>query len=489
MPIGQNLPSLMTRLLTVLAFVLPIALIVHAVAFWGHGIIDSEAMEFVLNYLQKRPFLVQIFDPQINDWGAYQARELSYVFDFVDARLFAALLDRHFLVFVPLSGVFGLIAVSAIYFWGARKVFGLDLITICLLLSLFLSCIVVQTSTPILYRSSKIILCVALLAFLFYLFALLKAGHGVTLPKSAALFFLGLIMALCDRQGFFYLISTTLIALLIWLIAKARRASIHRTYLPVVGANVAAIVATIFYNRVLAPRLIHSLNGYWPDFTYQNLPLSALLDPTLASKTWYLFQEQVSFFFGSVPFVVLAAIMLIGAILSAWKYRDALDRTNLTLVTVSLFSVFAVIGLLAVMIARHPQLYSIRDHAFWYYFLTVHAVFLFGISAWIGLLSPAIRSRLRPTLYGLIAILIVLNIHAYGQQRQTITTGDGWFAGQFEHSQALVSQFAAAPPDRDKLLAQTGDSFLDDQEHFLENVERSYLHLTGALETRSPDPR
>src|SRR5437762_125436 len=194
------------------AYLLPIALFVRAVTFWGYGIIDSEAMEFVLNYLQKRPLLAQIFDPQINDWGAYQARELSYVFDWIDARVFAALLDHHVLLFVPLSGILGLIAVSAVYFWGARKVLGLNGVMPSMLLSLFLSCIVVQASTPILYRSSKIILCMALLAFLFYIFSLLqREKRSLTALKCATLFLLGLIMALCDRQGFYYLISATFV--------------------------------------------------------------------------------------------------------------------------------------------------------------------------------------------------------------------------------------------------------------------------------------
>jgi hypothetical protein len=57
---------------------------------------------------------------------------------------------------------------------------------------------------------------------------------------------------------------------------------------------------------------------------------------------------------------------------------------------------------------------------------------------------------------------------------------NGWFQGQHEHSQALVEQFATAPPQREKLLSNSNDLFLDDQAHFLENVERSYLHLTGA---------
>src|SRR5437667_8396045 len=139
--------------------------------------------------LQNRPFFAQMFDPQINDWGAYQARELSYVFDLIDARIFAALLDHRVLLFVPLSGVVGLIAASAVYFWGARRVLGLNGVMASMLLSLFLSCIVVQASTPILYRSSKIILSIALLAFLFCIFSLLKIDkRQLTLLKNASLF-------------------------------------------------------------------------------------------------------------------------------------------------------------------------------------------------------------------------------------------------------------------------------------------------------------
>src|SRR5713101_6840438 len=123
---SRNLRSLATPALVFVAYVLPAALILHAILFWSHGIIDSEAMEFILNYLQKRPFLSTIFDPQINDWGAYQARELSYVFDWIDARVFAALLDRHVLIFIPLSGLLGLIALSGVYFFGARKVLALS---------------------------------------------------------------------------------------------------------------------------------------------------------------------------------------------------------------------------------------------------------------------------------------------------------------------------------------------------------------------------
>ena len=468
------------------AYILPIGLIVHAITFWGRGIIDSEAMEFVLNYLQNRPFFAKIFDPQINDWGAYQARELSYVFDLIDARIFAALLDHRVLLFVPLSGVVGLIAASAVYFWGARRVLGLNGVMASMLLSLFLSCIVVQASTPILYRSSKIILSIALLAFLFCIFSLLKIDkRQLTLLKNASLFSLALLMALCDRQGFYYLISATFVVLMLWLIEKARGIAAERGYLRIIFANSAAISAAILYNRILAPQLIHALNGYWPNFFYQQLPWSNLLDPTLPAKAWYLFQQQVSFFLGNVPFLVLAAVLAIAALGITWKWRIAINRNSLTLLAVSIVSIIAIIGLLATMIARHPAVYSNRDHSFWYYTLTVQVVILFGVSAWLSFLSPRDRFRFNPLLYALIAILILCNVREYGRQRDTMIHSTGWFDSQYGHSQALVAQFATAPPQREKLRSNSNDLFLDDQAHFLENVERAYLHLTGASQTDS----
>jgi len=470
--------------LTAAAYLLPIALIVHAVTFWGHGIIDSEAMEFVLNYLQSRPFFAQIFDPQINDWGAYQARELSYIFDLIDARVFAALLDRHVLVFVPLSGVLGLITVSAVYFWGGRKVLALNGVMASMLLSLFLSCIVVQASTPILYRSSKIILSIALLAFFFYTFSLLQGERrSLTALKCATLFLWGLLMALCDRQGFYYLNSATFVVLMLWLSAKVRGESTERAYLRVIFVNAAAIGTAILYNRILAPHLIHALNGYWPNFAYQQLP--SLLDPALPAKAWYLFQQQVSFFFGNVPFLVLTAIIAIAAIGIAWKWRSAINSNTVTLVAVSIVSIIATIGLLATMIARHPAVYSDRDHSFWYYTLTVQVVILFGVSAWLSFLSPPERFRFNPLLYALIAILIACNVGEYSQQRQIMIHSTGWFDSQYGHSQALVAQFATAPPQREKLRLNSNDLFLDDQAHFLENVERAYLRLTGASQADS----
>ena len=111
---------------------------------------------------------------------------------------------------------------------------------------------------------------------------------------------------------------------------------------------------------------------------------------------------------------------------------------------------------------------------------------LFGISAWISLLSPSDRSRFNPLLHALIAILIASNVLAYGRHRQIMTDPNAWFGGQYQHSRALADQFATAPPRREELQSRSSDLFLDDQTHFLENVELSYLHLTGATQSHPP---
>jgi hypothetical protein len=482
---GQSFGSIARRVLIVIAYLLPAGLILHAILFWGHGIIDSEAMEFVLNYLLKRPFLVQIFDPAINDWGAYQARELSYVFDFIDARVFAVLLDHGMLVFVPLSGVLGLFILSAIYVVGARKVFCLSGTMTSMLLALFVSCIVVQASTPILYRSSKIILSVALLTFLFCTSWLLKVDkRRITWGKGTTFVFLGVLMSLSDRQGFYYLISTTGILLALWSIAKFQTPLVARTHLYIISMNIGAIAVVVCYNRILAPQVIHALNGYWPNFSYQNLPWSKLLDPTLLPKAWSLFQQQISFFFGNIPFVALVVVAVIAPILIGWQRPNVIKR-HMPAITASFISIAAILGLLAVMVARHPPVYSVRDHSYWYYTLTIPVIILFGLSVWLSFLSADMRAKSEPFLYLVIAILIASNLLGYTQQRQVMINSTGWFADQHATSQALVAQFAVSPPNREQLLLEKGDLFLDDRAHFLENVERAYLHLRGAS---SKDP-
>ena len=440
------------RVLVVVAAVLPLFFIAHALAFWGHGVIDEEATTFVINYLADRPFLQAIFDPRLNDWGSFQARELAYVFDRMDARVFARLLvDWHVLLFVPLSSVLSLVVITWIYLFGARRVLKLDRTTSLLLLSLFLSCIVTQASTPILYRSSKMLLCVMLLAFMFRLASLLEPGRAaVTVRNGIGLFVLGVLATWCDRQGYAFMLATTTVMVVLWV--KQRwlpqpPGAVKRAYGAVSGATAAATGWAILYNNVLAPRTIVWANGYWPDLSYEDIPLERF-NATLALNALAMFRDQVSYFFGNAPFLVvclLGLVVWIAVRVHQPRRGPIAWRQRLTGTGVILTSAFAgtLLVLIAVMGMRHPPVFRIPDHAFWYYTLSMQAVLLFGASLVAAQLHGTDDGRRRRYGWLLLIVMIVGNVAHYPGQRRLMEASGIWFGKQYAFAQLYAQAFAA----------------------------------------------
>lgn len=434
------------------AYTLPVLLVCHALAFWGHGIIDREAMAFVLNYLADRPLLATLFDPKLNDWGTYQARELSYFFDFVDAHVFAALLDRDLLLFIPLSGAAGIVMIPAVYFWGATRLLRVDAVSAALFVSLYLSCIVTQASTAILYRSSKITLSVAFLAMLFLVTLLIRPAGGqqrVSSAKLAGVFGLGIAMSTCDRQGFFLLAAATIIVALLWLTARVRRAPARGHHAAVIAAGAGALGVAALYNYVLAPAVVLWANGYSPSFEYQRLPLGDLSRPAVLAQAWELFQAETSYFFGNVPFWVVVTFVVVGWIAAVWPSRASGRRrsTARTLLTDDILVVLcascgAMVAMFALMILRHPAVFSIPDHRLWYYWTPMHVAILFGATLWVSTLSEPGRLRGKAVVYTLVLFMIAGNVAHYDRQRAVMVNSERWFKHQYERSRRLVSAFA-----------------------------------------------
>jgi hypothetical protein len=428
------------RVLHIAAALLPLLLLAHAIGFWGRGIIDKEALSFTVNYLADRSVVALVFDPALNDWGMYQARELSYLFDLIDARVFAALLDYGVLLFAPVSGTAGLLAASALYVWGSRRVLRLDRVTASLLLSLFLSCIVVQASTPIMYRSSKIVLSVALLALLFSLFSLVADREGrrrATLRQLTGLGLLGFAMALSDRQGFFFLAAATVTVAALWVSAIARGRRSGTNHLGVLITGACALGASVLYNNVAAPWIIHAVNGYWPDFTYQHLPLAELDAQALARDAWTMLRAQAGLFFGNAPFAVIGIGTVMACALRGWRMRS-FDAAIVAVATAA-----ALFLLLAVMILRHRAVFNIPDHSYWYYTLTVHVVLLFTATLWVAGADGLRRGAGKAALYAVMLLMIAGNVSQYSRQRAIMVGSARWFKHQYNRSARLVNDFEA----------------------------------------------
>src|SRR5690242_4581408 len=68
------------------------------------GTFHEEAMGFFAHYTRTDlSFPAKIFNPKFTENGMYQARELSYVVDFVDAHVIAFLIRHRWYYFFPLS--------------------------------------------------------------------------------------------------------------------------------------------------------------------------------------------------------------------------------------------------------------------------------------------------------------------------------------------------------------------------------------------------
>jgi hypothetical protein len=440
------------RVAGIAAVILPVFFVAHALTFWGHGVIDEEATTFVINYLSNRPFLQAILDPQLNDWGSFQARELAYVFDRMDGRLFARLLvDHHVLLFVPLSSMLCLPAICGVYLLGARRVLRLEWTTALLLLTLFLSCIVTQASTPILYRSSKMLLSVAAIGFLFLLTRVLEPERRrVGTTPATALFVVGVVMSMCDRQGYAYLLSATTVIAALWVRQRWIRppgdSSPERLFGPVALIGTAATIAAVLYNNVVAPNAILRANGYWPDMSYEDIPFERF-NAALAGSALRMFRDEVSYFFGNLPIAVVGALGLLLWIAVAVRaprrtHPGLLARLTSTGVVVTAAFASVLLVLIAVMGMRHPPVFRIVDHAFWYYTLSMQAVLLFAVSLALAQLRRQAPADPAPfAIHVLLLAMIAANVAHYPAQRKLLAESGEWFGKQLAFAQLYAASF------------------------------------------------
>lgn len=423
-------------------YAVPIFFVAHAIAFWDRGILDEEGMLYIQKYLADKPLLATIFDP--NDATLYQARELSYVFDVADARSLAWLLDRGIVLFIPASGALGLIAVALIYLRGARRTFRFEASTSSLLVSLFLSCIITQTSTGVFYRSAKILLTVALSAFLFSIAFLLRSPDGprkIPFWRLAGVTLLGLIMSLADRQGFFYLLTTLLTLTLLWMAAVGRGAADAANRLKVAAACAGAALAALAYGYVVAPWMVASTTGNHVTLSQEQSFTN--LNWTLLSHGFEIFRAQVRYVFGNAPFIALVATAVLGVALGLWRHYSKPGASLKRLVTndvliVSCVVPSALILLWALMLLYHPPIYYVPDHTLYYYPLTGSAILVFGVTLILARFDWARLPVAKHIVHAVLIAMIVSNVLHYDGQRR-ILIESSYFNEQYNRSRQILA--------------------------------------------------
>jgi len=424
--------SVKRRLILAALLLLQLAFVGGVVVYWEGGVLDTEATLFVTNYLDRRPFLRQIFDPQGNDFGNYQARELSYVFDWTDARFLDALFRHGVVLLVPLSSLLGSLGMLAALPWAARRAFpGLPATTAALALLVYLSHFVFLSSAGLFYRSGKMLLVPLLLLLAAVVVATAREGEpgtlGRRLRQAGAVFGLACLASLLDRQGFFEVVTIAAIVAVAMLWGRRLRATF--------AALAAAAVLTTGYNLWLAPALVRRLNGYEPTFSYQLLDLPKLAHKAVrVQQAGELLGSYAQVLLGGVPAVLLAALLVVLSVL--WLRPRPTRRSRACVLALAALALAAQGLMLVLMIHRFKPMYAFPDHRLCYYPLVFQGVLLFGLC---GVLAAVVGEWGRPARIAVnvaLAAMVVANVAAWPGDRARAEEGP-WLPAQVRQSTLL----------------------------------------------------
>ncbi|HVQ40694.1 MAG TPA: hypothetical protein VMS54_00735 [Vicinamibacterales bacterium] len=432
---SREMPALQGRAVLFASRVLVAAAVTAPFWFWKGGVLELEVLHFIDRYLDDRSLLHKIFDPYTNDFRTYQARELSYFIDYIDAHVFRQLLRWDLTVFIPLSAVVASALTVGIFLYATRRYRGLTPLTASLLLLVYLSNYIHLVTMGMFYRSTKPLLAPVLMGTAFYLASVIEGRARRWAPM--AVFGLFCLMSLLDRQGFFYAIVGSGLVL--------AHALYTRKGWSIVSAAAAAVFAMTAYDLWIGPWIIERVSGYVPSLAYQEVPKEPLLQALPYRQSMEILGDSLTVFLGSTSKAV--AIALVAAIVAAGIWRSGPGRApKLTLTAIIAVVALSQVVMFAAMIVRHPPLYDWIDHRYWYYPLPFQALVLAllamllhrAIAGWTGWKLTVVHLAMAAAIAGNLA---------HWTFYRDVQLSSRWFSRVYPQTELLKSSLAAGQPD------------------------------------------
>jgi hypothetical protein len=415
---------------------LALALVAAPSLFWAGGVLEEEAIGFFRNYWSDRTVLQRIFDPR--GYDEFQARELSYAVDFLDAQWMKLVLDRGWLFFIPPSALAA--SLGVVLAWGIglpRALPGLDRATAWAVLLVYLSNFAVLSTMGLFYRSAKPLVPPLLLAVLLLLLRELRSPGAAPRRALAWVYALCLAIRLLDRQGLFYTACLTAVLAASW--TRTRRVA------PFAAAGAASLATWLVYNYALGPWIIHAVNGYWPSLKFQRFRPARLADVEPWIESLGLLGDWTSVLLGGLPlWVPTAAGLFLLVLHSRWRKRGA-DRRDVRLAGLLFLGAAAQVAMVAVMVQRHDPVTWI-DHRAWYYPLPYQALLLLALAWGLERVARARGGRLPRLVPAVLALLALANVAQWPDRRRVMESGP-WFADASRRSDRLERSFRTGQAD------------------------------------------
>lgn len=402
------------------------------------GNLHFESVFFMMNYLDGRPFAAQILDPGLNDWGFYQARELSYLFDALDSRFVAFLLHKHIVWFHSVCSILLCGAMVFIQHYFSRRFFPSIPGMAVTLMSVFFV-LAAGVAAPEYFKCAKYLTAAGLWGACFAAFAVLRYGGW---KSKVALIFSLAVMVLSDRQGFFFtaaLCGTGGVLLLYHEFCGTVEVLCRRCRFLVL-ASFAVMVSGILNNLFFSPWLIRAVNGYHVDFSYQSgvkLELSSLLDGFFFTAgnggNWF------SNYTGDIRIASITGVLLLSGIaLELWREHRKGKRRAGTLALLWSCGVSSMIICAALMISRHSML-MLPGVVYGTYAINFLVISLFLVT----LTAAGADRRFGKVLMLLLSVGIVLRLSGeYSGEK--FNPGDDFFTG-YNSGQHVLKQALRDP--------------------------------------------
>ena len=413
------------------------------------GIIHPESYSYLPYYLSDKPLIYKLYDSKVLDQDMFQARELSYFFDYLDSKFIEWSISKghpHFLS--ATTYIFLFITGMLIWRFSTLKlqlspVFGISFV------------LLFWTSPSIFlagnfFRSAKVGVALLVTILFMAIYDFLISTDQVHQQTAAfqpwlGFFLLSLGMSLFDRQGV-YFAAMALTFFIFWSLFFP-----NKRMLTPISALAGALLLGQIYNRQIGPFLTQALNHYSPNFNYQMIPLwKPLQYPAVyawAGTSLYL--DNLRFLLGNIPALLAGACLLILVIILGYKVtRDIKSSRQLSRVTVAGLGLFLcmallLIGLDALMVLRHTPIFD-ADIRRGYYWIPQVAILTLTValctSHWIK------RFTTSTTIIALLLFLAILgNLLALPAHNQIII--QGYIKQSYEYSPRLLNalQHLASP--------------------------------------------
>lgn len=341
-------------------------------------------------YMSDIPLLNKLFDSRILDDQCYRARELSYFLDVIDFKFVKFSIENGFPHFLSLTHYVLSIITGCVLWLFCVKELNLKPFIGTGWLALFWTSPGIFLSA--LNRTGKIWV-TFLTSMLFYgIYRVASASRMYSrymLSKGAffGLFLIMLIMTFLDEQGIFFVI-TAMIVLAVWNCFVRNR---HINMMLLTG--VAILIFHALYRHMIAPALTLLINGYRPDFTFQEMPIGYFIQNmgVFLSSGISLYMDNVRFLTGNPPPWMAYGLISLALFFAFYYVRNGhgllrKDRKFCILASMELLIINLLIVLMhALMVVKSPNLVLAEFRRIYYWsptiiLLTMSLAILTGIA-------------------------------------------------------------------------------------------------------------